>query len=120
MVTNNQDVLARAYATLSALRKNTGEITDRNGIKETYVRKFHSVLDRLESIGLDVSEFRIPDSEVKRQITSKHMGGGRSYTDEKYVEQSFLLTKLDAILGYFEIITPEKPKRIGFSTPENR
>ncbi len=46
------------------------------------------------------------------------MKGGRSetsYSEEKYVERTYILTKLDAILGYFEIITSEKPRRIGFS-----
>jgi len=36
------------------------------------------------------------------------------------VERSFMLLKLDAILDYFEIITSEKPRRIGFSAPDNQ
>ncbi len=121
MVENEQDALARAFATLSSLRKHVGEITARYGVRETYVHEFHTVLDKLKGIGIDVSEFRIPDSEVKPGVTSSvsdrsGSGGGHFiYTAEKYVDKAFILTKLDAILGYFEIITSDKPRRIGFT-----
>ena len=119
MAEEKQDTLARAYVTLSSLRKNIDQMADYKGkVLETYVREFHTVLDRLEGIGVDVSEFRIPDSVVKPLIRASWLEDGRShhsYSDEKYVDKSFILIKLDAILGYFEIITSEKPKRIGFN-----
>lgn len=119
MTENSQDELARAYAMLSSLRKNIGEMTAYN-VPETYVSEFHSVLDRLGNIGIDVSEFRIPDSEVAPEITSWNtLNGEATYSDEKYVERSFILTKLDAVLSYFEIITSEKPKKMGFSAPQD-
>ncbi len=121
MVKNKQDVLARAYAMLSSLQKYIGDMTS-NSVSEKYVREFHTVLDKVESIGIDTSEFRIPDSEVKPKVTDvspvSYLGGGGghvSYSKEKYVDKSFILTKLGGILGYFEIITSEKPRRIGFS-----
>ena len=124
MATNNQDVLARAYAMLSSLRKNIDQMTD-SKVPETYVHEFHSVLTKLESIRMDVSEFRIPDSEIAPRVTAIHTltfadtpAGGADFSKEKYVDKSLILTKLDAILGYFEIITSEKPKRIGFSTSD--
>ena len=119
MVKNDQDVLVRAYATLSSLRKNIDQMTAYS-VEEKYVREFHAVLDRLEDIGIDVAEFHIPDSTVQPRVTSTHMGGSKSYTKEKYVERSFILIKIDAIFGYFEITTSEKPKRIGYHKPENR
>lgn len=112
MVNNGQDVLIRAFAMLTALRKNIAEIN--YGVQETFVREFHSTLDKVEAIGISVSEFRIPDSEVKPRVLSVHMGGGRTYSDEKYVDKSFILTKLDAVLDYLEIITSEKPRKMGF------
>ncbi len=118
MEENKQDVMIRAYATLSALRKNIDPIA--YGVTEVYVREFHNSLDRLETVGIDVLEFRIPESVVKPRITSTHRDGGRSYSDEKYVDKPYLLTKIDAILGYFEIITAEKPKTIGFHKPDNQ
>ncbi|MBI2830704.1 MAG: hypothetical protein HYX79_00405 [Chloroflexi bacterium] len=122
MSKNSQDELVRAYAMLSSLRKNISQMTDRN-VPEKYVADFHNVLDRLESIGIGVSEFRIPASEVKPKVTdvspvNNHGGGGGhvSYSKEKYVDKYYLLTKLDALLGYIESITSEKPKQIGFHT----
>ena len=119
MATNEQDVLARAYARLSALRKNIGEMVDYL-VLEIYVQEFHAVLDRIEGIGIDVPEFRIPDSEVKPRMTSSYVDNSsgvsrNTYSEEKYVDKAFILTKLDAILGYFEIITSEKPRKIGFT-----
>jgi len=120
MAKNQQDELARAYAMLKSLRENIDRMTDYY-VSETYIREFHTVLDRIESIGIDTSEFRIPDSELKHRDTaaSMYVRGERispyKPSEEQYVDKSFILTKLDAILGYFEIITSEKPKRIGFS-----
>ena len=112
MATNKQDALARVYATLSSLRKNIDQMTEYS-VEEKFVREFHTVLDRLAGIEIDVSEFRIADSLVKPRVMSKSYKG-ISYSEEKYVQRSFILTKLDAILGYFEITLSEKPKRIGF------
>ena len=111
MAEDKQDALVRAFATLSALRKNVDQI---GAISEKYVREFHTVLDRLESIGIDVSEFRIPHSEITPHVRSV-VGGVRHYSEEKYVDRAYMLTKMDAILGYFEIITSDKPRKIGFT-----
>ena len=42
------------------------------------------------------------------------MEGSISIKEEKYSDKSYFLTKVDTVLGYFEIVTAEKPKRIGF------
>ena len=112
MEDKSQDVILRAYSTLQALRKNIEKIN--YGVTEVYVQEFHGILNRLRDIGIEVSEFRIPDSLVKPRITATFSDGRRSYSDEKYVDKPFILTKLDAILGYFEFVTSETPKRIGF------
>lgn len=115
-MTQNQDVYVRAYSLLSSLRENIGRMTNYS-ITEKYVREYHTVLDRLEGIGIDVSDFRVPDSEVEPRIMAV-WNGGQSYSDEKYVERSFILTKIDAILVYFKIITSKPPRTIGFTPPE--
>ena len=123
MVENNQDILARAYATLSSLRKNIAETASHN-VPEKYVDEFHTVLNKLEGIGLDIAEFHIPDSgvapiDVSGPIVVSLDSGNRltppHYSEEKYVDKSFILMKLDAILGYFEIILSEKQRKIGFT-----
>lgn len=121
MVENKQDALIRAYAMLSSLRKNIEQLSR---VEEKYVNEFHIVLDKLEKIDISVSEFRISDSEIAPIVTSistltfKDTPSGVTYSDEKYVDKPYFLTKLDAILGYFEIITSEKPRKIGFRSPD--
>ena len=134
MTENKQDELARAYATLLSLQKNISRMKIEH-VPEIYVNEYHTVLDRLEDVGIIVAGFRIPDSEVGPKNTdffpsgrsirggssgSSGSRGSLSYSKEKYVDKSFILTKLDAILGYFEIITSEKPSSIGFRTPDKK
>ena len=97
-----------------------------NDVPETYVCEFHVVLTKLEGIGKDVSEFRIPDSEIAPRVTAIRTltfadspKSRADYSKEKYVDKLLVLTKLDALLGYFEIITSEKPGKMGFRTPHN-
>ncbi len=116
MTTDNQDVLARAYATLVALRNNTEKIN--YGIQEKYVREYHAILERLEGIGHTLTEFRIPREEVGPRVTSVDMSGGRTYTQENYVDKIYFLTKIDALLGYFDLISSERPRKIGFRAPD--
>ena len=123
MVRKSQDEIIRAYAMLQSLRKNIDQMPDYSVIEDTFVHEFHITLDRLADTGIDVSEFRIPDTLMKRKITTGHIGADRvghfGYSEEKYVKKSIIMTKLDAILGYFEILTSEKPRKTGFHTPEN-
>lgn len=117
---NDQDTLTRAYAILRALRNNIAELTL---VEEIYVREYHTALDTLEGIGIDVTQFRIPSSEVQPRVTSISVvysgipSPPPKYSKEKYVPKQLMLTKLDAILVYFEITYSEKPRRIGFSLP---
>ncbi len=115
MTKNKQDELARAYTMLSSLRKHIDQMS--SPIPEKYVHEFHDVLDRLGGIDIDAAEYRIPDSEVKpRTVASEYVGGMKIWSNEVIgVEKSYFLIQLDAILGYFEIITSEKPRKIGFS-----
>ena len=118
MIENKQDELIRAYTMLISMRKYIGQMTEYS-VSETYVREFHTALDKLEDMEISVSEYRIPSSEVEPKLLSSFYAANgqsqRNYSQEKYVEKSFLLLKLDEILGYFEIITSEKPRKIGFS-----
>ena len=118
---NSQDELIRAYAILKSLRSNISQINSAV-IKETFVSEFHDALEKLTSIGIDVSEFRIPDSQLARIRDSSIMVAGSSpiiYTKERYVDKTYFLTKMDAVLGYFDIIMSPEPKRMGFRKPED-
>ena len=117
MSKESQDGIIRAYSILKALRKNIDQI---GSIPEKYVNEYHTVIEKLEnSIGITLSEFRIPDSEIQPTPRAFTPGKGTVYSSEKYVSRAFMLTKMDAILDYFEIITSEKPRSIGFHKPED-
>jgi len=124
MAEDTKDTLARAYATLKSLRNNIAEM---NAVTEIYVSEFHTVLTRLQGTGINVSEFWIPDSEIAPRVTvirtltfADSPKSRADYSREKYVDKSFILMKIDTVLGYFEIITSEKPKKMGFYTPSNK
>ena len=115
----NQDTITRAYALLSALRSSVDQpsIAEYNSITGPYVTEYHKILDLLESTGINVSHFRIRDSELQPQLlvsTSR----GSSYSKEKYVRKSYFLSKLDAILTYFHLQTSKPKRTIGFTPPE--
>ncbi len=115
----NQDIILRAYAVLSSLRKNIDQpsITEYNSIKSSYVEEFHSVLKSLEEIGMNVSQFYIPDSEIEPIFSSLE---GETHSRDRYVRKSYFLTKLDAILIYFDMKTAKPRKTIGFSPPSKQ
>ena len=98
---DSADMQRRALAKLSSLRANVSKLGGL--VEETYVREFHASLDSLENLGIDFSDFRIPDSELNpRVLSTSYRGGGavHSYSREKYVQEAFLLTKLDAVIDY--------------------
>lgn len=113
METKNQDVLIRAFARLQGLRSSVANLTS---VGEIYVKEYHEVLDKLEGIGIDTSDFRVPSSEVKPRITGFSIDVTH-YSKDKYVPKALLLAKLDAVITYFEITTAEKPRTIGYHTP---
>ena len=115
MEKSSQDEIIRAYMLLKSLRKNIENIVS---IQENYVNEYHSILDKLESnAGISLSEFRIPDSEIRQVSRSYIPGGEQDYSEEKYVARTFMFTKMDAVLGYFEFLTSPEPKRMGFRKP---
>ncbi len=115
MKKHDQDVFARALARLTALRNNIDKIT--SGVEEKYVFEYHSILDTLETINEDMTDFKIPASYIKPHWAGSGPGYQR-YTNSKYVEKAFILSKLDAVLAYFQFITSPEPKKVGFQPPE--
>jgi hypothetical protein len=66
-------------------------------IESFMVAKYHSALDELQKTGIDVSDFRIPDSWIRGpgipSIYSRQFAGPR-------VKRELFLIKLDSILEY--------------------
>lgn len=85
----------RAIASLRAIKDSLQHnLCD---IEIPLVSAYHSALDKLEQTGINVSDFRIPDSWIKGpdtpSIHSRLFGGPR-------VRRELFLIKLDAILQY--------------------
>jgi len=124
MTQNNNDAIFRTYSRLKALRQNLPG-TVGWGVEEKFVREYHDILSKLESaMGFDLGEFKIPDTEIQRKISSyapanSFMGTPEetTYTEERYVNQSYMLAKFDAVLGYFEILNSPREYEIGFKRP---
>jgi hypothetical protein len=82
-------------------------------IQEKHVVEYHGILDRIhEATGEDISPFRIPDEELKREITSIQRRGlsGRpgsvSYSKVRYCDHDLIVRKIDALRNYFKRIEP--------------
>lgn len=114
-MSTESDKLARAYARLRALRDN---LPTHYRVKEPYVREYHEALNHLEGLGFDVEEFRVPKDMLARvPIPTNIMTGETKYGEDLKVERTFLLSKLDAVLAYFELVTRKVPTNIGFRPP---
>lgn len=111
----NQELLKRAYASISALKKN---LPDYHTVEEKYVNQYHSALDKVSATGVDVEEFRIPASEVKPRVTSYRYleAGHETYSKHPEVERSFLLFKIDSVLSFFSLTEGGEGRSIGFNS----
>jgi hypothetical protein len=132
--TTGQESVAEALARLNSLKSNLpGGVT----VEEKYVDEFDAILDLLEqSSGDDLSRFRVPASELKRRVTSSNPYGGtgggwrsrranaeratipapepKDPTDDMYCDRSFLMMKIDGLLGLFALRMSGEDSRIGF------
>jgi|SRR5450759_5124396 len=100
----------RVLAALDAIRSNVPERLD-----ERDVAQYHGELDRLESAGYDVQEWRIPESWFEKQSvkSQSYIDSSRKSYYRPFVYQYRFLTKIDALLGFFQI----EGKKVGFEAP---
>lgn len=125
MVQNKQDTICRSYSRLTALKANLPTIGW--GIEEKFIKEYHYILVALEeAMEMTLGEFRIPDNELQRAMTSHtssdpYFGGEEetTYTNERYCSRDYVLSKVDALLTYFQILTsPQEKPSIGFKQPD--
>ncbi len=109
----NQEKIAEAFARLKSLKSN---LPDGISVKEKYVDEFHHILDLLEqSSGRDLGRFRVPASECKPRVTSANPWRGTvTHSKDNYCERGFLMMKIDAVLGLFELQLSGQQSTIGF------
>jgi hypothetical protein len=99
MDSNYQEIQRRVLVKLHALKTRLANVSL---IDERIALEFHSELQRLESIGLDIKEFKIPPSDIKPRVTSVDMNGQRTYSQDKYVNPILLMTRLDSVISYLD------------------
>jgi hypothetical protein len=100
------DQIKRAHVKLASLRQN---LPASSLISQMYIEEYHGALDHLERLGFDISEFRVPQHAMRMVRFNFDRDGSI------HVERSMLLTKLDAVLGYFAEDEDKPP--IGFQAP---
>jgi hypothetical protein len=84
--------------------------------------QFHEIVTALEqAYAVDLSSFRIPDSEMKRMIVgvSRIPRSGRrrppQMSDERYCDEQVALRKVDGIVFYFQNLQPPAERqKFGF------
>lgn len=98
----NQAAVAQAYARLSALKTN---LPERYGADQSYIQEFHTVLDILQKeSGVDLSASRVPESEIERESSgSNTLSGEVYYTGRMVCTRSYLMMKIDGVLGFFTL-----------------
>jgi len=120
MTQPNIDELIRAYSRLKAIK---AHLPTFSSIREKYALEYHEVVDKLEKQGYRLSEFRVPEKEIKQKVASSNfMTGEVKYSKDKCIDRAYLLMKLDSLLSYFEIYieqanTPDR-KIIGFKVEQ--
>jgi hypothetical protein len=104
-----------ASAKLNALLQNAPQ-----SIEEQLVVEFHQILNLFaEATGEDVAPFRVPDKELKREITSaqriNYSGrlGRVTYSDRKYCDRNLFLRKAQEVKEYFANIQSPERSRLG-------
>ena len=107
-----REELLKIYAQLRAMNDN---LPQKVYSKEHFVGDQHTALNRLEKLGFQVGEFRIPEEQLLRRLTSSnYLTGEETYSEKRSVEREFMSYKLQALLGYFTLTTDDRKSTIGF------
>jgi hypothetical protein len=111
----------RAYAQLQAMKSNIpGNVT------EPLLAEYNGLVDRVrDSCGLDVSKFRIANSELRRVC---HSGGIVDFNRETHrnffgppeCDRDLFLRRIDGLLMYLESQNATAKPVIGFANPPIR
>ena len=100
---NNNDLAQNVHRKLLLLKDVISDHIDPDG----FVDLHHSIVDELETLGPDLSRFRMPDS-----------GSGASpLTSENLCVSAFLQEKIEGLLGLFRISAENGRKEIEFISP---
>ncbi len=104
--------IVEAYARLKALRQNAPA----GRVEEKFVSEFHAILDLLEKASeVNLKNFRIPASEVRRAVAAYSPSTGKVYSDASYCDRDYFLVKVDGVLMMFDLLQEGGESKIGFA-----
>jgi hypothetical protein len=89
------------------------------------VAQFHETVTALEQAsGDDLSLFRIPDNQMRRQVISSRPrrarpgrppSGGKRMSEKRYCDDKFMRRQIEGIVSYFHSLQlSTEPRKIGF------
>ena len=116
MDNRRQAAIEKAYSMLLETRQHmVVMVLPWKAISESIVVEYHSVLDELEGIGIDTSDFRIPETEIVQMVTSFNpIKRQKTYSKDRFVREQYFFQKYNAVLRRFTNTDAQMPGKIGF------
>jgi hypothetical protein len=108
--------LFKAYSKLKAIKSNLNSSS--RYTHERYVDEYNDAVSDIEDVlNEELDTFSVPSYEIKPKVTSRSASSGARYSSDKWTETQYLMTKVDALINYMEILLSSKePKKpFGFS-----
>jgi hypothetical protein len=90
-----------------------------NGPDQAQVAEYHGILDTLaEASGEDLADFRIPEAQMRKIVTSFTRGSWRTaprktYSDKLYCESGYFKRQVDGLASYMDSLKPKPPAQNG-------
>lgn len=110
-MTTPDDVIRRVYVHIKQVAENPPEAVDMMEVDH-----YHRLLDRLDSVGWDTSNFRInPATDMYYPVAGWNLDGNITYSPGKVMDSDWFARQVRALLLYFEV--REKP--VIFTVPKN-
>lgn len=114
---DNEDpnIIFKALAKLKGIRANVKEAA--HYTQEKYINEYNATVMEIAKASQDnLDTFLVPQAEIIPKIVSRSPSTGVKYSPDRWGETQLLLTKLDSITAYLEmLIGGREPKGpIGF------
>jgi hypothetical protein len=115
---DKEDLIKRVYSQLVSLRQNLQDTHPNNVVEWDEVNLYIGLLDKLESAGFDVEDFKIPSQVLSDEVVeTNYLTHETAKSGRSNVRFGLFKTKLDALLTYFQL--GEKKTKIGFRDPDS-
>ena len=116
-----QNMFADIYARLLDLRSHVVVmVLPWRAISESIVADYHKILDMLENTSVDVSDFRVPDTEIVHMVTHYNpIKLEKKLSKDKFVREQYFFRKFEALLSHFTNTASGDPELIGFDATGN-